>query len=174
MQSLPKLVVGLEAPRDRLGVGESGAFALGVALRGLEVHQVVQLAFRQVRNLGGLTSLVPAVLALDRPRYVDATQLLQGVIDHAATEQLLPRLIERPECDLRVGPDRGTFGTRGTLGRAALHDPHHLGVHPLEWEVGDSLPGSVHFASVVDSSVSRDDTDDFTTAPPTCSTHEKE
>lgn len=38
VQARPELVLGVEAPRNRLGVGECGALAIGIDARRLEIH----------------------------------------------------------------------------------------------------------------------------------------
>jgi hypothetical protein len=97
VQPLPEGVVGIQPPGDRLGVGQRGLLALVVEVRRLEVQEVFELPLGQARALGFGASLIPAVLAFERTRHVDPAELLEGVVDHAAAVELLPRFGEGPE-----------------------------------------------------------------------------
>src|SRR5919107_243378 len=78
VHALPEGVVGVEVPRDRLGVRERRLLALVVGLRALEVEELVVLALDEAEPAALLGALVAAVLALDRARDVDAAQLLDA------------------------------------------------------------------------------------------------
>src|SRR4051812_31072681 len=69
---LPEGVVGLQPPGDRLGVRERRPLALVEAIGRLEVQEVVVLRLLQALAAALLGALVAAVLALHRPRHVDA------------------------------------------------------------------------------------------------------
>src|ERR671919_2487551 len=68
VQALPEVVVRIAGPDDRLRVGQGGLLAIGVALGGLEVEQLVVLALLEPLAAAALGALVAAVLALDAVR----------------------------------------------------------------------------------------------------------
>src|SRR5690242_1875078 len=148
VKPLPQRVIGLQAPRDRLRVGQGGLLALAEPRRALEVEQVVVLSLAQALRPGLLRTLVPAVLALQRAGHVDAAELLDGVIADAAAEDRLPRSRERPEARRNVRPHRRALRPRGALAPASLHLGPHLVVHRVEWQVADPLL-AVHGVSLM-------------------------
>src|SRR5689334_8595578 len=64
IEPLPERVVGIEMPRDRLGIGECGLLALAVARRLLEVEQILDMILDHsgARRLD--RTLIAAIVAL--------------------------------------------------------------------------------------------------------------
>src|SRR6266568_5526933 len=136
---VPELIGRRQMPGDRLGIGERGLFPVAVARRGLEVQQLVVLAFGQAGGRGGDRAPVAAVLALDRAGDVDPAQLLELVVTHAVAEDVVPRPGEEPETGGDVCADRGAFRPRRALARAPVHLGAHLVVHLRRGHVADAL-----------------------------------
>src|SRR5882724_1867241 len=140
VHALPESVTGRGVPSDRLRVCERGLLALVVTRRFLEIEQVSDLVLDHCAARCRLDrTLVAAVLAFDRARYVQAAQLLDGVIEHPVLEYVAPRIREEPEAGRNVGADRRALGARRALALAALHLLAHLGVHLFDRNVADSL-----------------------------------
>src|SRR5919199_359003 len=136
---LPEGVVGVQAPRDRLGVGQGGPLALVEAVGGLEVQEVVVLRLLQALAPALLGALVAAVLALHRARDVDAAELLDLVVEDAVVEQVAPAVGEEPERRRHMRAHGRALRARGALAGAALHLGAHRVVHRLERHVADPL-----------------------------------
>src|ERR1017187_4063184 len=66
-QSFPETVVGVQSPRDRLGVRERGTLSFRVSTRRLKVKQLVKFSLRDTGELSGFAALIAAILALHRP-----------------------------------------------------------------------------------------------------------
>src|ERR1019366_4456066 len=63
-QSFPETVVGVQSPRDRLGVRERSALSFRVAIRRLKVEELVKFSLRDTGELSGFAALIAAILAL--------------------------------------------------------------------------------------------------------------
>src|SRR5918992_2467948 len=137
--------LGLGERVGRLETGGHGGAGSRHDLVVVEVQQLVVLALLEPRLPAALGALVAAVLALDAVRDVDAAELLDGVVDDALAEQVLPGVGERPEGGRHVRANRGALRSRRALTRAALHLGAHVGGHPLPRDVADAL-GSGHDA----------------------------
>src|SRR5262245_43239448 len=139
MQPLPERVVAVEVPGDRLGVSERGLLALAVARRLLEVEQVHHVIL-DYAGAGGLDrALVAAVIALHRARHVQAAQLLDGVVAHAAVEEIAPGVRECPERRRHMRAHCRALRARSALAPAAVHLLAHLVIHLLQREIADAL-----------------------------------
>src|SRR6267378_2788355 len=142
VHALPESIIGRRVPGDRLRVREGGLLALVVACRLLEIEQVPDLVLDQGATRRRLhRALVAAVLAFDRARHIESTQLLDGVIEDAIPEDVAPGVREEPEAGRNVGADSRALRTRRALTLAALHLLAHLRVHLFERDVADSLFG---------------------------------
>src|SRR5499427_10107876 len=116
MQAIPECIIGLQMPDDRFRIGERRLLAVIVFSRFLEIEKVHHLVFDQRAARGGFNrALIAAVFALDRTRYVKSTQFLDGVIQHAVAEKVVPGVGEKPECRRHMGPNGRTLRAWGTL-----------------------------------------------------------
>src|SRR6266545_2492664 len=143
VQALPEGVVGqVGVPGDRLGVGQRGALALVEAVGGLEVQQLVVVALVDalLRALQG--ALAAAVLAVHRPRHVQAAELLDAVVEHAVAERGPPRGGEGAQQLGDVRADRLALRAWRAVAPRVLHDLHELRIVEAGGvDVADSLHG---------------------------------
>src|SRR5450759_1392061 len=66
-------------------------------------------------------------------------QFLDGVIEHAITEDVVPGIGEEPETGGHVRTHRRTFRPRGTFALTALHLLTHVRSHFVEINIADAL-----------------------------------
>src|SRR5262245_3438884 len=71
VQALPEAVVGIEPPRDRLGVSERGLLALAVFRGLLEIDEIVGLGLLETAAEGLDRALIAAELARHGARDVE-------------------------------------------------------------------------------------------------------
>jgi hypothetical protein len=93
VELLPERVVRyFGIPDDRAGVRQRNLFTLAELRRSGELEQIVVLIFTEAfpSSLDG--ALDPSVFAVDRLRYVDATQLLDTMVTDAVPKSEIPRL----------------------------------------------------------------------------------
>src|SRR3954462_15996733 len=97
VHAIPEGIVGVEMPGDRLGICERRLLAL-VVRRGLfEVQKIHDVVFDQRNARRGLhRTLITAILALHRARHVEPAELLDGVIEYAVAEEIMPGIGEEP------------------------------------------------------------------------------
>src|SRR5229473_2447038 len=115
VEPVPERIIGVQVPRDCLGIRKRRLLALVVIAGLLEVQQVLDVILHDGTASGRLDrALIAAVFTLNGARYVEPAQLFDGVITHAVLEDFAP---------------------------AAFHLLAHLRVHLLQRNVADSLLG---------------------------------
>lgn len=123
MQIAPQFGVGdVGVPEDGARVSQRDLLAFGVAVRVLELQQIVVISFGQTipSSLDG--SLDPSIVTGDRLGDIHTTQFFQLVIEHAIEKGGPPRLREGVKHRRNVAPDRLTLGTRRAVHPAVLDD----------------------------------------------------
>src|SRR3954449_12641645 len=142
VHAVPECIVGVEMPGDRLGICKRRLLALVVPGGLLEVQQVHDVVFDQRTARRGLhRTLIAAVLALHRARHVEPAQLLDGMIEYAVAEEIVPGIGEEPECGRHVRAHGGAFRPGRAFTLAAFHLLAHLRIHLVERHVADPLFG---------------------------------
>src|SRR4029077_19696663 len=110
VHAVPERIVGGEMPGDRLGIRKRRLLALVVRRGLLEVQQIHDVVLDQRTARRGLhRTLIAAILALHRARHVEPAQLLDGMIEYAVAEEIVPGIGEEPECGRHVGTHGGAF-----------------------------------------------------------------
>jgi hypothetical protein len=122
-----RVVDTLRVPDEVAREEERGLLLLGERFRALELEQLalvrlVQLVSRPERPLRA------SVLAADRLRDVDATELLQRVVDDPLPEDAFPRPHERLRDGGHVEADGLCLGPRRAVQTRVLHVSRELGV----------------------------------------------
>src|SRR3954447_11898586 len=97
IHAFPERVISVQAPGDRLGIGKRCFLAVVIFDRLFEVDEIVVMRFLEAFTRAFYRALVAAELAYDRARNVDAAQLLDCMIEYAVTENVVPRIREKPE-----------------------------------------------------------------------------
>src|SRR5581483_1360750 len=96
----------------------------------------------QLSTLGRLhRTLIAAIFALHRARYVESAQLFQRVVGDAVSEQIVPAVGEEPERCRNVRAYGRALWPRGAFTLAALHLLAHVLVHRFQRGVANSLLG---------------------------------
>src|SRR5205814_2365051 len=122
------------------GISKRRLLALVVIAGLLEIQQILDVILHDGAASGRLDrALIAAVFTLNGARYVEPTQLLDGVIAHAVPEDVAPGVGKGPEAFGHMRAHRGALGPGRAFPLAALHFPAHLRVHLLERNVADSL-----------------------------------
>ena len=101
--------------------------AVVVARRFLEVQEVLIIVFNQALFAPFHRTLVAAIFAQDRPRDVDAAELLDIVIGNAIAKASLPCIGKGPERRWNMGADCLAFRPRGAELRASFEFRDHIG-----------------------------------------------
>src|SRR5260370_29392496 len=140
VEAIPEGVVGLKVPDDRFRIREGRFLAVVVFRRLLEIEKIHHLVLDQcaVRR-GFYGALIAAIFALDRPRHIEPAQLLDGVVQHAVTKEVVPGPGEKPECRWHMGTNGRTLRPRSAFPLATFHFATHLCVHLFQRHVADPL-----------------------------------
>src|SRR6478609_2665116 len=142
VHAVPERIVGGEMPGDRLGIRKRRLLPLVVRRGLLEVQQIHDVVLDQRTARRGLhRTLIAAILALHRARHVEPAQLLDGMIEYAVAEEIVPGIGEEPECGRHVGTHGGAFRPGRALTLASFHLLAHLRIHLFERDVADPLFG---------------------------------
>jgi len=128
-EPLPQGVVGdRRLPDNGAGIGQRRFLPIGELIGVLEVQQFGVLLFRDAPLSGPDRTLDSSILALDRLRDVDATELLDAVIQDPRAEGSLPGLREGPDDGWNVGADRLALRPRRAMDPRVLEVTKDLAV----------------------------------------------
>ncbi len=124
-------------PDDCARVAQRGLLPLCVSIRRLELEEVVVVGFGEPLPSSLDGPLDASVVAGDRLRDVDPTELLDLMVEHPVDEGVSPRVGERMEYCGNVRSDRLALGTRGGVDPPVLDDLPVAGSEVIEVRVAD-------------------------------------
>ena len=141
VHAFPETVIGFSAPDYGFSISECGLLTFTVIGRFFKIHQIIDLCFLQSGLLAFDRALVAAKFANHRARHIEPANFLDGVIEYAVAEHVVPGIGKEPEACRHMRAHRCAFRARRAFYGAAFHLRAHFRGHFIQRDVAYALFG---------------------------------